>query len=315
MNRARPTRRELLTATLGAAGLLSGCTGPGAHLKTVADGTEQMDAAYAVYRARREDTLIELARVFRLGYVEFQAANPGVDPWLPGEGTPLRVPTRHLLPDGPRRGLLINVGDMRAWLFAADGRAERNWPIGIGREGHATPLGVTRIVQKRENPTWYPPPSVRRERPELPAAVPPGPDNPLGTRALYLAWAAYLVHGTNLPWSVGRRQSNGCIRLYPEDILELYARVEVGTPVTVVNQPVKAQWLDGRLWVEAHPTLEQAIQIEERGSFDPVTDHTAFARILRAAGDWRALVDLAAVERILYERRGYPVAVTPRLIT
>ncbi|GBD43392.1 putative L,D-transpeptidase ErfK/SrfK [bacterium HR40] len=273
------------------------------------------DAAFAVYRARHEDTLIELARLFRLGYVELQAANPGVDPWLPREGTAIRVPTRHLPPEAPRRGLVVNVGDMRAWYYDKDGKSVRSWPIGIGREGHDTPLGTTRIVKKQELPTWYPPPSVRRERPELPRAVPPGPDNPLGSHALYLGWPAYLVHGTNIPWSVGRRQSNGCIRLYPEDIVELYALVDVGTPVTVVDQPVKVAWLSGRLWVEAHPTRDQADELEQRGSFTPVDDRAALARVLRMAGKHRERVDLAAVERILAERRGWAEAVTPPVAT
>lgn len=308
------SRRVLLAGPTAALAAVPGCAVLDGGVHAFLGLGNEPDAAYTVYRARREDTLVELARTFRLGYVEFQAANPGVDPWLPGAGTPLRVPTRHLLPDGPRRGLLVNVGDMRAWLFEADGRPPRSWPIGIGREGHATPLGSTRIVRKRRNPTWYPPASVRREKPDLPRAVPPGPDNPLGTHALYLAWPSYLVHGTNIPWSVGRRQSNGCIRLYPEDIVDLYAAVPVGTPVTVVDQPVKTAWIDGRLWVEAHPTLSQAGELEERGRFTPGEDRTAFARILRAAGDRRERVDLARVEEILYERRGYAVAVTPPLV-
>lgn len=310
--RSRLSRRRLLAATAALAGL-PGCAGLDARLAGLFGFATDSDEAWTVYRARHEDTLIELARTFRLGYVEFQAANPGVDPWLPGEGTELRVPTLHLLPDGPRRGILVNVGDMRVYHFAHEDAAPRHYPIGIGREGHDTPLGSTRVVRKRENPTWYPPASVRREKPDLPRAVPPGPDNPLGSHALYLAWPQYLVHGTNIPWSVGRRQSNGCIRLYPEDIAELYAATPVGTPVTVVDQPVKAQWLGGRLWVEAHPTLAQANEIEETGRFTPEFDTLELARVLAVAGAHGDAVDLGRVEQVLVERRGYPVAVTPPL--
>lgn len=308
------SRRRLLAVAAGAFGL-GGCAGLDARLSGWLAGADGGDEAWTVYRARHEDTLIELARLLRLGYVEFQAANPGVDPWLPGAGTALRVPTLHLLPDGPRQGLLINVGDMRLYHFVDQNAPPRHYPIGIGREGHSTPLGRTRVVKKRENPTWYPPASVRREKPDLPRAVPPGPDNPLGSHALYLAWPQYLVHGTNIPWSVGRRQSNGCIRLYPEDIVELFAATPVGTPVTVVDQPVKVQWLAGRLWVEAHPTLAQANEIEETGRLTPEVDPLELARVLAAAGEHRRLVDVARVEQVLRERRGYAVAVTPPVVT
>lgn len=124
----------------------------------------------AQYRTRYEDTLLEVARRFGLGYVEMMAANPTLDPWLPGEGTKVSLPTRHLLPDAPRKGIVVNLGDMRLYHFHSDGTV-RSYPIGIGRQGAHTPLGHTTITLKREAPTWIPPASIRKEKPDLPAAI------------------------------------------------------------------------------------------------------------------------------------------------
>src|SRR5262245_37015246 len=194
--------------------------------------------------AHAEDTLIDLAPELRVGYVELLAANPGVDPWLPKDGTRLVVPRARLLPSAPREGIVINLGDLRLYYFEPD-EPVRSYAIGIAKDGYATPLGQTKVTAKREKPEWIPGPSARRDG--YPARVPPGPDNPLGEYALYLGWPGYLIHGTNDARGVGRHSSRGCIRLYPEDIAELYARVKIGTRVRVVDEPVKLGWIGGEL--------------------------------------------------------------------
>ena len=166
----------------------------------------------STYATRAEDSLPELARRFGVGYVELAAANPEVDPWLPGEGTQLVIPTAHIFPAGSRQGIIINLAEMRLYFWPRAGEP-MSFPIGIGTDDRETRMGRTRIVRKQAHPTWFPPPSVRAEKPELPASVPPGPDNPLGDYALYLDWPRYVVHGTNKPYGVGRRVSAGCIRL------------------------------------------------------------------------------------------------------
>ena len=179
------------------------------------------------------------------------------------------LPTAHLLPEAPREGIVINLPEMRLYYFAEAEQQPETYPIGIGREGWTTPTGTSRIVRKAEAPSWYPPDSIRAERPELPAVVEPGEDNPLGSHALYLDWPAYLIHGTNRPWGIGRRISSGCIRMYPEDIVSLFERVPVNTPVTVVDQPVKLGWIGGDLYLEAHPTQSQSDGLEIDGRFEP----------------------------------------------
>ena len=214
--------------------------------------------------ARHEDTFTDIARRFNVGYDELKAANPGVDPWIPGEGTEVLLPTAHIIPDAPREGVVINLPAMRLWWFGPPDEAGRQTvithPIGIGMLGFATPLGEFHVISRAKDPPWHPPDSVRRayaERGEiLPAVVPPGPENPLGRHAVRLNNPVYLLHGTHKPAGVGMRVSHGCIRLFPEDIEALFDRLPNGTPVRMVDQPWLAGWQDGRLFLEVHGHLE-----------------------------------------------------------
>jgi L,D-transpeptidase ErfK/SrfK len=207
-----------------------------------------------VYTAREQDTLAAIARAHDLGYLEISAANPRLDPLHPGAGTTILLPTQHILPDAPRRGIVVNLSELRLYYFPPDGPV-RSFPIGIGRIGHATPAGTTRVIGKALNPVWIPTQSERKEKPRLPKRVGPGPDNEMGDRALYLGWDEYAIHGTNDPASIGRRDSHGCIRMYPEDIATLFGLVAVGTPVAVVNQPAKVGWMAGELYLQVHPSV------------------------------------------------------------
>lgn len=242
--------------------------------------------------ARKEDTLSDLAREYGLGYDEIVAANPDVDPWLPGVNTPIVLPTQYVLPDVPKEGVILNIATKRLFYFpdAVDGEQQRvlTYPIGIGRVGWETPLGATTVVSKAENPSWWVPASVRREHAEmgdpLPSVVPPGPDNPLGTRVLKLEMPGYLIHGTNQPYGVGMRVSHGCVRLYPENIEFLYTLVSIGESVLIVNEPYQAGWQDDILYFEAHePLKDDAVPPEARlrklldelvdASGQPLNDH------------------------------------------
>ena len=219
------------------------------------------------------DTLSDLARTYGLGYDEIIAANPGVDPWLPGVGSPVLLPTQYVLPDVERRGVILNIATKRLFYFpaAVEGELQRvmTYPIGIGRVGWETPLGETTVVSKAKDPHWWVPASVRREHAEmgdpLPSVVPPGPDNPLGHRVLKLDMPGYLIHGTNTPYGVGMRVSHGCVRLYPENIEILYTLVDIGEAVTIINEPYQFGQQDDTLYFEAHTPLEDdAVPAEER---------------------------------------------------
>jgi len=223
--------------------------------------------------ARKEDTLSDLAREYGLGYDELLAANPGVDPWLPGEGTAIILPTQYVLPNIAKTGVVLNIATRRLFYYPppADGELQQvlTFPIGIGRVGWETPTGNTRVVAKAKDPHWWVPLSVRREHAEmgdpLPSVVPPGPENPLGTRVLKLDMPGYLIHGTNQPYGVGMRVSHGCVRLYPENIEFLYTLVDIGESVAIINEPFQTGWRDGELYFEAHAPLEDdSVSPEER---------------------------------------------------
>lgn len=265
------------------------------------------------YRAKYEDTFVYLARDYKLGYVEMRAANPGVDPWVPGSGTRLILPTRHLLPDTPRKGVVINLPEMRLYYYQKPDEPPVTFPIGIGREGLETPKGVTKVVRKTDGPVWTPTARMRREDPKLKPVVPPGPDNPMGTHALYLGFPLVAIHGTNRAFGIGRRISSGCIRLYPEDIVSLFNMVPVNTRVEIVDQPIKLAWIDDRLFLEAHPEVENAIALEETGTLPaPKLKEADMERIIKAAGIFKDKLRWPAIRTALKERRGFPIEVARR---
>ncbi|MCG8427024.1 MAG: L,D-transpeptidase family protein [Chromatiales bacterium] len=257
-----------------------------------------------------EDTLSDIARRNDLGFLEITTANPDVDPWLPGEGTKVVLPSRFILPPGPREGVVINLAELRLYYYPANRAEVITHPLGIGREGWSTPTGKAKITDKKHLPSWRPPESIRAEHAEngdpLPELVKPGPDNPLGDYALYLSMPGYLLHGTNKPYGVGMRVSHGCIRLYPEDIESLFQQLPVDTPVNIINEPYKAGWLNGELYVEAHPPLSE--QLVEQGQ-----NHTPMVRaIIKALKDTAIKPDWQAVTQAVKKQVGipFPIPVT-----
>ena len=294
--------------------------------------------AVTTVTARHEDTLLEIARRHGLGYEDIVRANPDVDTWLPGEGTEVILPTRYILPPGPRRGVVLNLAEYRMYYFPEPEEGEpavvKTYPISIGRMDWETPLGRTRIISKVRNPAWYPPESIRAEHAAagdpLPRVVPPGPDNPLGDYAMRLGLPGYLIHGTNRPAGVGMRVTHGCIRMFPEDIDYLFGHVDVETPVRIINVPVKVGWDGDQLLVEVHRTLEVAIpEVEEVSGAEtagealeeeavgepPVRDAmtSLTEQFVVATSDRRAALDWDAAELLLARADGIP-AVSGRQI-
>jgi len=252
---------------------------------------DEMFGAAQVISARYEDTFVAFAQKYNVGYEALKRANPGVDPWLPGEGTRVVIPTQFVLPRAQQRGIIVNIAELRLYYFPDDGagtggaaasgkRRVVTYPISIGQLDWSTPLGTTKVTGKVLNPSWYPPQSIRDEHAErddiLPRVVPPGPDNPLGKHALRLALPSYLIHGTNMPSGIGMRVTHGCMRLFPWDIEALYKVVPIGTPVTIVNQPYKLGWTDQGLYLEAHPPLAKDAP---KGTDEPSRTDTAEADV------------------------------------
>ena len=288
------------------------------HQFTLAPGTDAVVGALMVTTTAADDTLPDLARRFNVGYEEIVRANPGVDPWLPGAGRDVVIPTRFVLPDAPHEGIVINVAAMRLYYYPKVARGAPplviTHPIGIGKVGWQTPEGATRIVARVKDPVWVPPVSVRKEHLEngdvLPPKVAAGPDNPLGAFMFRLGWPSYLIHGTNKAYGVGMRSSHGCVRLYPEDIAILYETVPIGTPVRVVNQPLVLGWQQDTLYAQGYGVLEGDPRAKRQGP--PVAPGKARSPLWRRIHAREADIDWELVKVLQTQPRGIPVSVIKR---
>ena len=242
------------------------CAPPAKALRYVLDDSgATLIGEIVTTEAGERDTLLDIARLYGFGYQDMKLVNPELDTWLPGAGQKVILPAQFVLPAARQEGIVLNIPEMRLYYYPppAQGgpREVLTYPLGIGREGWATPYIATRIIEKKVRPSWYPPESIRREHAEagdpLPKVVRPGPDNPLGDYAMRLGRPEYLIHGTNKPYGIGMRVSHGCIRLYPEDIEALFAEVTLKTPVNIINQPYKLGVKDEVIYLEAHPFLQE----------------------------------------------------------
>ena len=292
--------------------LLGWLTASAAHatIYPLAPDSDVIGQVKVVY-ATAEDTLIDIARRHSLGYDEIVHANPGVDRWAPGAGNPIVLPTRYILPDTPREGIVLNIAEMRLYYYPkANGdepRTVATYPVSIGRMDWKTPMGLTKVVAKDIDPPWRPPASIKAEHAAegdiLPDVIPGGPDNPLGRFAMRLGVPGYLIHGTNKPYGIGMRVTHGCVRMYPEDIERLFGMTSVGTPVRLVDQPVKVGRFNGILMVESHePLAEDNLPIK-------VTLDQALQAVAAKIGPDLPGVDQATLEVAVQQASGIPVAI------
>ena len=272
-----------------------------------ADGSAVVGADTTI-TSHYQDTLLDFARRYSLGYDEIIRANAGVDMWLPGEGSQIFLAGKRILPPGPREGIVVNLPEHRLYYYP---KATQNgkrvvitYPVSIGKLGRTTPLGQTRVIGKIKHPSWYPPASIRKEHAEagdpLPGVVGPGPDNPLGDYKIRLGFGdgTYEIHGTNNPTAVGLAITHGCIRMYPEDVAALFAQLPVGTSVRLINVPVKVAWINGELLLEAHPPVNA-----QGESFEPDVDQ--FSDLLRTAvGDTTVAINWDYAREVLRKANG-----------
>jgi L,D-transpeptidase ErfK/SrfK len=278
-------------------------------------------------------TLLDVAKRFDLGQEEVVRLNSSDLRWLvlPCQSCPdthggfqppvnnkqsetVRIPNKRILPETPHNGVTLNISEFRMYYYPPNTGNVYSFPHGIGRQDWKTPLGQTRVQRKVKNPVWNPPESIRREHAAegdpLPATVPAGPHNPLGTRALYLALPGeYRIHGTDVDkiYGIGMQITHGCVRMYPTDIEELYDLIAVGTPVYIVKQPIKVGWLNNVLYIEAHPDLEGENMGQERRY------QVALELIRKRNGGELPEFDQKALNDALEKLDGEPVALYERL--
>ena len=260
----------------------------------------------AVIRLEKGDTLPDIARHFGLGINAISAANPGVDVWVPEAGERIVLPLKFILPASPRKGIVVNLATRRLFQYKGDSdlRMVSTYPVGVGTNERPTPTGQMHVARKATLPTWYVPASIaedhRKKGDPLPAKVPPGPDNPLGERALYLSKSSYLIHGTNKPASIGLNATNGCLRLYPENVKMLYENTPVNTPVAIVNQPYLIGQRNGVLYLEAHTPLEGSGALELE---------TIYAKLRQIEKKSARTLDWQKVKEVHTHARGIPVPI------
>lgn len=290
----------LLLSTVCGATAAAGSNGAGTadvdHWPTATIGQN------ASHRVGNRETLIEIAPRSLLGYESLRKANPGVDPWLPKDGAEVLLPHFAIVPDEVAPGITINLPEYRLYFVAEgpEGCRLKSYPVGIGGENTPTPTGTFTVRNRIVNPWWKVPEDVRKER-RLPRVVAPGKDNPLGAYWLGISGKGLGIHGTNEPFGIGRRSSLGCIRLYPEDAKELFARAATGTTVRIINQPIKLGIKLDALFLEAHARL-----------YDQ--ENNGIAEILQQLEklDWRWGINWREVETVLREARGIPRAIAFR---
>ena len=262
-----------------------------------------------VIKAKYEDTFADLGKANDLGYTEMVAANPGVDAWLPGEGSDVILPTRFILPAGPREGIVINLAEYRMYYFPKGRNVVYTYPLGIGREGWGSPITNTAITAKTPNPAWYPPKSIREEHAAegdpLPTVVAPGPNNPLGPFKFTLGTPGYLIHGSNKKFGIGMRVSHGCFRMLNNNVLELAGMAPVGTKLRIINEPYKFGVSGGKVYLEAHAPLD------DHGEPSLVDKHTAVINALLKRDDLvnQLRLDWDVVREVVAAEDGLPIEI------
>jgi L,D-transpeptidase ErfK/SrfK len=267
------------------------------HEESIDPSANTVIGEFRDYVINEKDTLLDIARNFDLGYLDIILFHPDIDPWVPPQGKTIAIPTAWVLPAADNNGIVINVPELRLYLFLNDIHMVKTYPIGLGVLDWTTPFGRFTIVEKTKNPTWNIPPSLQEKYGRQ--TVPPGPENPLGEYWLRLSNYNYGIHGTNAPWGIGRLVSHGCIRLYPEDIEELFSVVELGTPVHIIYEPIKIGFKDGRIFIEVHPDL-----------YNEISDLLLYtAKKLFTYRIWEE-VDLDLLVRALEEKKGVPIDIT-----
>lgn len=271
--------------------------------------------ALQTVQVKHGESLADVGRRFDIGVYEMIEANPELDPWAPMAGAMVVIPSQFILPTEERKGIVLNLAEMRLYYYHSNQREVSTFPVAIGKKGWATPIGATQVLRKEKDPSWYPPASIREEHlkkdgEDLPEVIPAGPDNPLGKYKMQLALPGYLIHGTNRPGGIGIRTSHGCIRLAPADIEALFNMVEVGTPVKIIHEPFKIGHLGDTFYLEAHQPLSELREAPAKlmAHLSRVLTHSTLKQGLE--------INWPEVEHMARQFLGYPVAITtPKTMT
>jgi L,D-transpeptidase ErfK/SrfK len=249
------------------------------------------------YTVNAEDTFLDISRKHELGYNEMAILYPLIDPWMPPAGENIAIPSFWILPTKNRQHLVINIPELRLYFFEKETSCVQTYPVSIGSKGWETPSGSFSITEKRSNPKWYVPKSLQEKYGT--AVMPPGPDNPLGKYVMRFSDTSYSIHGTHMPWGVGRLISHGCIRCYPEHIRLIYPQVDLGTKVELIYEPIKFGKKQNRIYVEIHPDV-----------YNRIPDFEQYAAQELKNCHMSHLINPSRYEQAVQARNGMPMDVT-----
>lgn len=271
-----------------------------------ANGDDMVGEAFIVHPNNGE-RLTDVGERYDIGVFEMIEANPQFKGRRLKSSDRIVVPSSYILPIY-QEGLVINIPELRLYYFPKGSNKVYTYPVGLGRSEWRTPTAKAHVVRKKEHPNWYPPKSIKEFVYEqtgkvLEDVVPPGPENPLGPAAIYISKSGYLIHGTNQPWTIGKLVSSGCIRLFNDDIVELYSMVQKGEPVHLIHHPYKIGWNHGDLFIEAHVPVAS----DEPPSKLNVHDvEKAIQQKLKRHPEMQARINWRAVDKAVHEQRGIP---------
>ncbi len=210
--------------------------------------------------SHRDDTLLDIGRFYDVGYNQITRANPGVNPWLPGQASKVVIPAEYVLPPKPWTGIIVNIPARRLYYFPAGQHVVFTYPVGVFLPGWKESLTTTSIIQKFKMPAWNVPKNIhawfeKKFHMDIPWYWPPGAENPMGELAMETGLSGIFIHGTYHPWGVGMRASQGCFQMYPENVAQLFPMVPVGTPVRLIDEPNMVGERYGQVYLQSYKPL------------------------------------------------------------
>ena len=265
------------------------------------ESTAVLVGGRSTYEVKAGDTLSSIGARFGVTIATLRELNPRTGLGALAVGESLAIDNTHIALLEPRASVTINVA--QRMLFLKDGDGVLAYPVTVGRRTWPTPVGAFTVISKETDPVWDVPVSIQREmerqgKPVI-TRMEPSPLNPLGAYWIGLSLPGLGIHGTNAPSSIFQFASHGCIRMHPNDVADLFPRVQAGMSGVLTYQPVIVAVIDGRVWIEAHPDAYKRTS----GASRYVRDVTERAGV-------HGQVDWSAVDRALDRRQGRAVDVT-----
>lgn len=255
------------------------------------------------HRISSGDSWESLSYYYDVGYLELRRANPHIKSLKKNRGKVLLIPTQHVLPQRDmRQGIVVNLSEKRVYYFVNQNTVV-TYPVAVGRSGWQTPSFRGYVTRTKVGPTWVVPKSIasyhyQKYGEHLPAAIPPGPNNPLGNYAIYTSKPRILIHGTNNEALIGKEVSSGCVRMFNRNIAELHDLVSVKDPVYFINQDEKIGVRNGYVYYEKTRPYKSGDRIEVYVMVEQLKEQ-----------GYDVEIDQTMIKEALKKNNGVPIAI------